>query len=95
MLACLVSVEVLQAGPAARQRHRARLTQFADFLRAGRPSRLELPVEMEELLLGGAIALIGRYAEAGRAEQLEDLTTELVQCLLMPYLGRQESVRAA
>ncbi|MGH2973349.1 MAG: TetR/AcrR family transcriptional regulator [Solirubrobacterales bacterium] len=95
VLARLVSVEVPQAGPAARKRQRARLARFADFLRAGRPHRQELPAGLEELLLGGAIALIGRYAEAGRAEQLPDLSTELVQCLLMPYLGRRVAARAA
>jgi AcrR family transcriptional regulator len=95
VLARLVSVEVLQAGPMARQRQQARLARFVSFLRAGRSDGQELPAELEELLLGGAIALIARYVESGRTDRLSNLTTELVQCLLMPYLGRRVAARAA
>lgn len=92
-LAHLIAVEAPQAGPTARQRHQAFLTRFAAALRVGRPSRPELPAELEELLLGGAVSLIARYVETGRAEQLADATTELVQYLLIPYLGRSETQR--
>jgi AcrR family transcriptional regulator len=95
VLARLVSIEVPQAGPAARQRQRARLARFADFLRGGRTDRQKLPADLEEMLLGGAIMLIGRYVETDRTDQLPDLTAELVQCLLMPYVGRREAAQVA
>jgi AcrR family transcriptional regulator len=95
VLASLISIDVPQAGPAARGRQRVRLARFADFLRAGRTARQKLPAELEEMLLGGAITLIGRYVEADRTDQLSDLTAELVQCLLMPYVGRREAAQAA
>lgn len=95
VLARLVSIDVPQAGPAARQRQRARLDRFAAFLRGGRTDRQQLPADLEEMLLGGAIMLIGRYVEAGRTDQLPDLTAEIVQCLLMPYVGRRVASQAA
>jgi AcrR family transcriptional regulator len=95
VLAHLVSIDVPQAGPAARQMQRARLSPFADFLRAGRTDHQKLPIDLEEMLLGGALMLIGRYVEAGRTEQLPDLTAEVVQCLLMPYVGRRVAAQAA
>ena len=94
-IAHLIAVEVLQAGSAARRRRQACLTRFAEALRAGRSGRPELPAELEELLLGGAIALIARYVDTGRAEQLPDATTELLECLLIPYLGPEETSRVS
>jgi AcrR family transcriptional regulator len=92
-LAHLIAIEAPQAGPAARERQQAFLARFAAALRAGRPARPRLPADLEELLLGGAVALIARYVETDRAEQLLDVTPELVQYLLIPYLGRCETRR--
>ena len=89
----LIAVEGLQAGPAGRKRHRACLARLADALRAGRPTRQELPVDLEEMLLGGAISLVARYVETGRTQQLPEVTSELVHYLLVPYLGRRETKR--
>ncbi len=89
----LIAVEALQAGTAARKRQQAFLARFAAVLRSGRPGRPELPAELEGLLLGGAVSLIARYIDTGRAEQLPSATTELVECLLIPYLGAGETKR--
>jgi AcrR family transcriptional regulator len=89
----LIAVEGLQAGPASRERHRACLARLADTLRAGRPACQELPADLEEMLLGGAISLVARYVETGRTEQLPEVTSELVHYLLVPYLGRRETRR--
>jgi AcrR family transcriptional regulator len=94
-VAHLIAVEALQAGPAARQRQQACLARLAEILRAGRSGRPDLPENLEELLLGGAISLVARQVEAGRAEQLPEVTTALVECLLIPYLGPSETKRAA
>ncbi|MDX6602557.1 MAG: hypothetical protein QOF13_1759 [Solirubrobacterales bacterium] len=92
-LARLIAIDVLQAGRAARERQQAGLTRFAEALRAGRPGGLELPVELEEMLLGGALATVARYVDSGRVEQLPDATGELLQYLLIPYLGPEEIQR--
>lgn len=94
-LARLFAVEALQAGRAARERQRACLASFAAALRAGRSSGPELPVELEEMLLGGAIATIGRYVDAGRTAQLPEATVELVQYLLIPYLEPEKKGQVA
>ncbi len=94
-LAHFFAVEVLQAGSAARERQQACLARFAEALRAGRPSSDALPAELEEMLLGGVVTTIGRYVDAGRTEQLPEATAELVEYLLIPYLGSEETRRIA
>ena len=94
-LAHLIAVEAMQAGPVARRRRQACLTRLADALRAGRPSGEELPADLEQLLLGGALAHIGRYVDDGDVERLPEATAELVQYLLLPYLDPGESRRIA
>jgi AcrR family transcriptional regulator len=94
-IAHLISVEALQAGSTARKRRQACLARFADALRVGRSYRPELPADLEELLLGGALSLIARYVDTGRAERLPDATAELVQYLLIPYLEPGETRRIA
>lgn len=94
-LARLIAVEALAAGPAARERQQACLARFAEALRAGRPPGAGLPVELEEMLLGGVVATIGRYVDAGHPEQLPEAAEEMVQYLLIPYLGPEETQRIA
>ena len=90
-VAHLLAVEALQAGPAARQRQQEFLARFAEALRAGRPDRDGPLADLEELLLGGVVSLVARYVETGRAEQLPDATAVLVEYLLIPYLGTEET----
>lgn len=94
-LARLFAIEALQAGPVARERQRTFLSRFTEVLRAGRSDRHELPVELEEMLLGGVVATIGRYVDGGRVEQLPEATAELVQYLLIPYMEPGETKRIA
>lgn len=90
-VAHLIAVESLQAGAVARERQQAFLSRFAAALRVGRPGSLELPADLEELLLGGVVSLVARYVDSGRAEQLPDATAMLVEYLLIPYLGQGEA----
>jgi AcrR family transcriptional regulator len=94
-VAHLIAVEALQAGTAARRRRQACIARLAEALRAGRPSSPELPVDLEQLLLGGALAHVARYVDAGRTERLSEATAELVQYLLIPYLDSGETRRIA
>jgi AcrR family transcriptional regulator len=96
-LARLIAIDVLHAGSRARERQRSWLAQFAEALRAGRlgPDRPKLPVELEEMLLGGAISTIARYVDSDRTEQLPEASAELVEYLLIPYLGLEETKRIA
>jgi AcrR family transcriptional regulator len=89
-VAHLFAIEALQAGPAARQRQRAALANFASVLRPGPVGHADVPADLEELLLGGAVLLIARYVDSGRAEQLPEIADTLVERLLVPYLGRED-----
>jgi AcrR family transcriptional regulator len=77
-VAHLIAVEVLQAGPAARHRRQACIERLAEILRAGRPPDADLPGELEELLIGGTLSLVGRYVDTGRIQELPNATTDLM-----------------
>ncbi len=94
-LAHLIAIEALQAGSAARKRQQASLARLAEILRRGRPERPELPTDLEELLLGGALSLVARHVENDRTEQLPEIEAALVECLLIPYLGAAKSKKIA
>lgn len=77
-VANLLAVEALQAGAAARRRRQHCIERLAEILRVGRPSDAELPEDLEELLIGGTLSLIGRYVDAGRVAELPDVTVDLM-----------------
>lgn len=77
-VAHLIAVEALQAGVAARRRRQVCIERLAEILRAGRPADAELPEEMEELLVGGTLSLVGRYVDTGRVEELPSATVDLM-----------------
>jgi AcrR family transcriptional regulator len=77
-VAHLLAVEALQAGAAARRRRQGCIERLTEILRTGRPAGAELPEELEELLIGGTLSLIGRYVDTGRLEQLPDATVDLM-----------------
>lgn len=92
-IARLVAIDVFHAGATARQHQQACLARLAEALRAGRRDEPKLPVELEEMLLGGALSLVARYVDTGRTEQLPEATAELLEYLLIPYLGAAETKR--
>jgi len=94
-LAHLIAIEAAQAGPAARQRQQESLARLAEILRAGRSARPELPADLEELLLGGALSVVAHRVENDRTEQLPEIEAALVECLLIPYLGPAKSRKIA
>jgi len=94
-LANLIAIEAMQAGPIARKRQQACLARVAEILGAGRPERPELPADLEQLLLGGALSVVARYVDSGEAERLPEVEAALVECLLIPYLGPGDSKRIA
>ncbi|HMJ72403.1 MAG TPA: TetR/AcrR family transcriptional regulator [Solirubrobacterales bacterium] len=77
-IAHLIAVDALQAGVPARHRRQVCIEHLAKVLRARRPSDAELPEDLEELLIGGTLSLVGRYVDTGRIGQLPDATADLV-----------------
>ena len=94
-IAHLVAVEALQAGAVARRRRQTCITRLAAALRGARPPNAELPADLEELLVGGVMAHVARYVDAGDVERLAGSTAELVHYMLIPYLDPAESRRIA
>jgi AcrR family transcriptional regulator len=84
-LAHLLAIEILKAGPAARERQQALLVRFAAALRAGHRRGAERSADLEELLLGGALSLIAHYVDAECVDRLPDAAHELAEYLLIPY----------
>jgi AcrR family transcriptional regulator len=77
-IAHLIAVEALQAGAAARRRRQVCIERLAEILRVGRLADAELPEELEELLIGGTLSLVGRYVDTGRVEQLPEAIDDLM-----------------
>jgi len=91
LVAHLMAVEAPQAGRVARERQQGMLDRFAAALRADHPGRPELQDDLADLLLGGVVALIARYVDSDRAERLPEATRALVEYLLIPYIGGEET----
>lgn len=87
LVAHLIAVEALQAGDTARERQEACFDRFAAALRKGRPGRPELSEDLTDQLLGVVVSLIARYVDSDRAERLPEAMTDLVERMLIPYLG--------
>ncbi len=86
-VAHLLAIEAAQAGAAGRARQQAMLDRFAAALRAEHPGPPDLPEDLAHLLLGGAVALIARYVDGGRVEQLPEATAVMAEYILIPYTG--------
>jgi AcrR family transcriptional regulator len=77
-VAHLIAVESLQAGTAARRRRQECIERLAAVMRSRRPRDAELPEDLEQLLIGGTLSLIGRYVDSGAIERLPEATAHLV-----------------
>src|ERR1700710_1742765 len=97
-LARFCGLEAQRAGAPAFERHRAVVGELARSLRVGREHCAwgdELPDQLEETLVSGAIWSIARVAKSGGAESLRGLAPELTYFLLTPYLDVAEARRMA
>jgi AcrR family transcriptional regulator len=97
-LARLCAVEVFPAGPSAVARQEATIDRLCVRLRRGRAEGAagpQLPEQLERILIGGAISLVARYVNAKRSQRLEELTDQLTEFLLAPYLGTASASRLA
>jgi AcrR family transcriptional regulator len=71
---------------------------FVGLMRNGRehcPWATELPELTERALVGAVTAVIGARLMSGQVDRLADMQPELVELVLMPYLGVEEARRAA
>ena len=89
-LARVFAVEAAAASLAAAERQFAALDQFATLLRGGRdlyPDAASLPDATERALVGGIASIVSGHLLMEDPQAIPGLEAELVELLLIPYLG--------
>jgi AcrR family transcriptional regulator len=97
-LAHLCVVEVLAAGQPGLAGRAAALDAFRAQLKPGRheaPADLPVPTLAAEIAIGGAHEVIYSQVLQGRASQLPLLLPELLEIVLLPFLGAHAAAGAA
>ncbi len=95
-LAGIALVEGLRAGRGVYDRYQAAVESFVLLIRIGAPSApggVAVPSAIDEAIVGGIAALLGRRVLAGEAERLDELTPAVLEFALTPYLGTSEARR--
>ncbi len=90
-------IEIQTGGPAALSRHEQTMAAAASFLERGRAesdAACRLPASVELTTVSGIAWLLHRRLSAGESDSLPQLSGELTEMLLEPYVG-QEEARAA
>ena len=86
-LAHVCIVEVLAAGPDALARRAQALQTFCDLIRpAGAGSRRVPPLAVE-VAVGGIYEIVGAHVSRGEAHRLPSLCPELLEVMLIPFVG--------
>lgn len=97
-LARVFAVEAAAASLAAAERQFAALDQFAALLRDGRrhyPAAASLPVATERALVGGVASIVSGHLLMEDPQAIPAQEAQLVELLLIPYLGEGEARRVA
>jgi len=97
-VARVFAVEAAAASLAAAERQFAALERFAALLREGRrhyPAAAYLPEATERALVGGIASIVSGHLLMEDTEALPLLEPQLVELILIPYLGEVEARRVA
>lgn len=90
--------EALAEGVDGIHRYERLMVYIAGLLEGGRaesPHGDELPPSTERSIAGGVATIVANRVGRGRPEALAELTSEVVQFVLTPYLGAAEARRLA
>jgi AcrR family transcriptional regulator len=96
-LAKVFTVEAA-ASLAAAERQFAAFEEFAALLREGRrhyPDAAALPEAMERALVGGIASIVSGHLLMENPREIPALQPQLVELLLIPYVGKREARRVA
>jgi AcrR family transcriptional regulator len=91
-------VEMLSAGPAARERQRSALALFASLIEQGRSdcaSGEHLPAQTSEAIVGGIASILHRRVLQANTDELPALHAELTYFALLPYLDHERAMAVA
>jgi len=94
----LLVVDAVAADPTLAARVIASNDYLVGLLRDGReqcPRAATLPELTERGLVGAAVSIVSMRLLSGQADRLPDLEPQLVQFLLIPYVGIEEARRVA
>jgi AcrR family transcriptional regulator len=97
-LARVFAVEATAASLAAAERQFAAIDQFASLLREGRrlyPRAASLPPATERTLVGGVVSIVCGHLLAEDPAAIPTLESQLVELLLIPYIGEGEAKRVS
>jgi AcrR family transcriptional regulator len=95
-LARVFTIEAAAASLVAAERQSAALERFADLLRQGRehyPAASSLPDATERLLVGGVASIVSTHLLVENPQAIPVLEDQLVELVLIPYLGAAEARR--
>lgn len=87
----MLTIESLIHQPDGGQRYVRMLEHFAELLRAEAPQDRRRPKSTEQALVGGVGRVLADGLRSGDAEALRGSVPELVELLLVPYVGRSEA----
>jgi hypothetical protein len=90
-LARLLTIESLIHQPDGGQRYVRTIEHFAELLRAEAPHDRRRPKSTEQALVGGVGRVLADGLRFGDARALRASLPELVELLLVPYVGRAEA----
>ncbi|MGA5299442.1 TetR/AcrR family transcriptional regulator [Nucisporomicrobium flavum] len=95
--AVMAVVEVLAAGPRARERRRALLESYAGFFAEvpRRPGGPQVPAGVVDAVMAGVYGVIFDMVSTGRAAELPDRLPDLTYFVLVPFLGPAVAARVA
>jgi AcrR family transcriptional regulator len=97
-LAHVCVVDVLTAGPKALTRRSAAIDRFRAFLAPGLDGAsddVRAPALAADTVVGGIYEVIYSHVLRGDSARLPDLAPELLHGMLVPFVGREEAVRAS
>ncbi|MBK5221051.1 MAG: hypothetical protein JJE35_14920 [Thermoleophilia bacterium] len=97
-LARVFAVEAVAASLAAAERQYAALDQFASLLRYGRrhyPRATSLPDATERVIVGGVASIVSGHLLMEDPQAIPAMEPQLVELILIPYLGEGEAKRVA
>jgi AcrR family transcriptional regulator len=93
----LAIVEMLAAGPRARERSRRLLVDFLRFFEQPptRPEQPRVPPPAIEAVVAGVFGLLFNYVSTGRTAELPGLLPEITYFVLAPFIGPHDAAAAA
>jgi len=92
----MLSLDALAGDAEVTKRVLASVDHIADLLKAGRqytPRDVELPELTEKALVGAVAAILAGRLMKGESDTLPELEPQIVELVLIPYLGPEEASR--